>query len=499
MGKYSYLDVWKQATSGKTELQPKQNALGERVFADYALPGNQTTRQIIRDAQNAARQQALSEAVVLTSWCDTTNTDLDTCVQVWVRTRRLRGDVWQVYCEDLGIKDADRANRLVERALEIQMRPATAMAEVVGWTPILGDADQAVLVMTTYVTVKAAAGRQLPLDAELGALAQADDVDVDVLWELIGKVFLLDEDGILDRLRNHAAQTSQPIANLLVLVEERAEATKSEPSAYAESIIAEAQEQQRRAQALQNFAASGATQREEAKKVTVLELEAAIAELDNLIGLQEAKDAVRRFLAVMEVSKARGGSTAPAMNIVFIGGPGTGKTTVARLLGRLLAGAGLLASGHVVETDPGGMKGSYIGQTAPRVTALFDSAKSGILFIDEIYGLSDSQDAFGKEATDVLLKLAEDRRGQQAVVIAGYSAETQRFLDSNPGLQSRFNTVVRFADYTPTEMLQVIHVMAQKQSYSLAAGCDEILNGYFARRPQGNGRLCRNVLEAATQ
>ena len=83
--------------------------------------------------------------------------------------------------------------------------------------------------------------------------------------------------------------------------------------------------------------------------------------------------------------------------------------------------------------------------------------------------------------------------------IAGYSAETQRFLDSNPGLQSRFNTVVRFADYTPTEMLQVIHVMAQKQSYSLAAGCDEILNGYFARRPQGNGRLCRNVLEAATQ
>ncbi|MHB1981404.1 MAG: hypothetical protein ACYCOS_06790, partial [Sulfobacillus sp.] len=152
---------------------------------------------------------------------ENTNTDLDTAVMVWIRARRLRGDAFLAYFADLGIKDADRALRLCARALEIEMRPATVMAEVVSWTPILGDADQAVQLVTVYLLVKATAIKQLPLDAELQALAQADEIDVDELWILIGQVFGLDESDILDRLRDHAALSGQPIANLLVLIEER--------------------------------------------------------------------------------------------------------------------------------------------------------------------------------------------------------------------------------------------------------------------------------------
>ena len=230
-------------------------------------------------------------------------------------------------------------------------------------------------------------------------------------------------------------------------------------------------------------------------------------ELNSMIGLFDVKNEVTSLRAVLEVNGRRrdaGLRTRSVLpHIVFTGSPGTGKTTVARLLGRMFLDMGLLESGHVVEVDRSRLVASYVGQTAPTTLAACEEALGGILFIDEAYSLAayDGEWDFGQEAIDTLLKYMEDHRGEFVVVVAGYEEEMARFIGSNPGLQSRFDTFLSFADYTPSEMLQIFEELCRTGDYVLARGCDTILLERFeiSRSLPGfaNGRTVRKVFEEA--
>ncbi len=235
------------------------------------------------------------------------------------------------------------------------------------------------------------------------------------------------------------------------------------------------------------------------------ELAALRAELDAMVGLAQVKSTVNDLanLLVMANQRKAMGLPVPTLShhLVFTGSPGTGKTTVARLYGRLLKTLGVLSTGQVVETARADLVGRYVGHTAQLTTEVFNKARGGVLFIDEAYTLTPrgATNDFGQEAVDTLVKLMEDHRDEVVVIVAGYTADMQRFLDSNPGLASRFSHRVEFTDYSDEELVTIVERMARSSGYECGEATREALAAHFAAVPRdasfGNARYARQVLE----
>ena len=237
-------------------------------------------------------------------------------------------------------------------------------------------------------------------------------------------------------------------------------------------------------------------------------LDAIRAEINELVGLAPVKEYVFGLADNLQVQQRRaaaGLKTASlSMHMIFTGNPGTGKTTIARLVAKYLKAIGALKGGQLVEVTRADLVGRYTGHTAPLTNSVIESALGGVLFIDEAYSLyRGEQDSFGLEAIDTLVKGMEDHRDELVVILAGYTKEMETFLTANSGLASRFPNKIEFPDYTAEELLQITHVQAKNKGYRLAESCTQPLLGYYARwqaadaRTAGNGRLARNTLEKA--
>ncbi|WP_425837747.1 right-handed parallel beta-helix repeat-containing protein [Streptomyces fractus] len=234
-----------------------------------------------------------------------------------------------------------------------------------------------------------------------------------------------------------------------------------------------------------------------------------LGELDALVGLESVKREVRALTDMIEVGRRRQEAGLKAASVrrhlVFTGSPGTGKTTVARLYGEILASLGVLGQGHLVEVSRVDLVGEHIGSTAIRTQEAFQRAHGGVLFIDEAYALSpeDSGRDFGREAIDTLVKLMEDHRDEVVVIVAGYTAEMERFLSTNPGVASRFSRTITFSDYVPEELLRIVEQQSEEHEYRLADGTPEALLKYFTALPKGpafgNGRTARQTFESMVE
>jgi SpoVK/Ycf46/Vps4 family AAA+-type ATPase len=236
-------------------------------------------------------------------------------------------------------------------------------------------------------------------------------------------------------------------------------------------------------------------------------LEQVLVELDELVGIAEVKDRVRQAANFAKLQQMRVQTglkpIAASYHTVFTGNPGTGKTTVSRLMGRIYKSLGILKKGHVVECDRAALVAEYVGQTAVKTNAMVDAALDGILFVDEAYTLAkDGGEDYGREAIDTLLKRMEDNRDRLIVIVAGYPEEMARFISSNPGLHSRFTRFIEFPDYTPQELCRIFTTMCRKNGLTLTPPLKEKILHHFAwlhaHRDEnfGNARLVRNTFEA---
>jgi Holliday junction resolvasome RuvABC ATP-dependent DNA helicase subunit len=235
-------------------------------------------------------------------------------------------------------------------------------------------------------------------------------------------------------------------------------------------------------------------------------IEELLAELDALVGLEQVKGDVRRLTSLLRIQRLRAERGMPTIetshHVVFTGNPGTGKTTVARLLSQILRTLGIVSKGHLVETDRSHLVAGYVGQTAERTRKVLESALGGTLLIDEAYALArGSEQDFGREAIDTLVKFMEDHRDDLAVIAAGYPAEMAELIAANPGLSSRFARTIHFPDYTTEELLAIFESMSGAIRYHLdeaaAVRLAEIIDAEPRTRGFGNARFVRNLFEAA--
>ena len=239
-------------------------------------------------------------------------------------------------------------------------------------------------------------------------------------------------------------------------------------------------------------------------------LSEALKELENMVGLTSLKKEVHDMVKLARYFGEQGEDIRKTLNehLLFLGNPGTGKTTVARIFGRIYSALGVLPKGHIVETDRQGLVAGYVGQTAEKTTSLIDKSINGMLFIDEAYALAkknDSGNDFGKEAIDILLKRMEDDRGKFIVIAAGYTDEMNNFIASNPGIKSRFSKSFTFEDYSPAELMEIVRRSFEHEKKNLTKDAEDKLQKYFEEiyknrdKKFGNARIVRNIIESVKQ
>ena len=255
----------------------------------------------------------------------------------------------------------------------------------------------------------------------------------------------------------------------------------------------------------QTDSAEGKQKAEEKKQPEPEKIEDLKAELDSYIGLEAVKKEVRNLINLVNVHQMREKNGLPntelSLHMVFSGNPGTGKTTIARLMARIYHSLGILSKGQLVEVDRSGLVAGYVGQTALKTSKVIERAMGGVLFIDEAYALNGgSENDFGQEAIDTILKAMEDHRDDLVVIVAGYDGLMRDFIRSNPGLESRFNRFLHFDDYTMDEMMAIFAMRCEKGCYTLEQEAEEQVRAFLQEENDGgisfgNARGVRNLFE----